>query len=162
MINQTVKTDLTSWQICLGMLPLPDRIIQDIESGTKKHEPETFFKKVILTPEQVKEIEAFAEQKTKEKLTAEEIYDQLIKSEMLPTSIDGRYPSLAKISDIISEAKKRLGLHKGGKDNGKLAYEMKINGASDAEIAKSLGLKESSIRSIASKHKKKLERGELC
>jgi len=161
MINQTVKTDLTSWQICLGLLPLPDRVIQDIENGVRKHEPETFFKKVIITKEQMEDIEVFAEQKIKERHTAEEIYDQLIKENMLPSSIDGRYPSLAKISDIISNVKKRLGLHKGGKDNGKLAYDMKINGASDAEVAEALGLKESSIRSIASKHKKKLERGEI-
>ena len=161
LMQQPIKTNLESWQICLGLLPLPDKVIQDIESGMPKPEPDTFFKKVILTREQVKEIEAFAEKKIKERYTAEEIYDQLIEGEILPTSIDGRYPSLAKISDIISEIKNRLGLHKGGKENGKLAYEMKINGASDVEIAESLGLKESSIRSIASKHKKKLERGEL-
>ena len=161
LMQQPIKTNLTSWQICLGLLPLPDKIIQDIESGEVRHEPETFFKKVILTKEQVAEIEAFAEERIRQKHTAEEIYDQLIEQEMLPTRDDGRYPSLAKISDIISEVKKRLGLHKGGKDSGKLAYEMKINGSSDAEIAERLGLKESSIRSIASKHKKKLERGEV-
>jgi len=161
VINQEIRTNLTSWQICLGLLPLPEKIIQDIESGLSKPEPETFFKKVMLSKEQVSEIEVFAEQKIKEKHTAEKIYDLLIEGEILPTSIDGRYPSLAKISDIISNVKKRLGVHKGGKDNGKLAYDMKINGASDSEIAEALGLKESSIRSIASKHKKKLERDEL-
>jgi len=158
---QPIKTDLTSWQICLGLLPLPDKIIQDIDNGKPAEHQETFFKKVKLTEKQVAEIEAFAEEKIRQKHTAEEIYDQLIDEGMFPVREDGRYPSLAKVSDIISDVRKRIGLHKGGKDNGKLAYDMKINGASDAEVAEALGLKESSIRSIASKHKKKLERGEI-
>ena len=160
MINQQIKTNLTSWQIGLGLLPLPEKVIRDVESGTPKPEPATFFKKVMLTRDQVKKIEDFSRENIT--LTYAEIYDMLIELDMLPQSDNGEYPSLARISEIISGVRKDMGLNKGGKDNGKLAYDMKVNGASDAKIAEALGLKESSIRSIASKHKKKLERGELC
>ncbi len=162
LTQQPIKTDLQSWQICLGLLPLPEKVIQDIESGMPKPEPDTFFERVKLTKEQVSEIEAFAEKKIEEKLTAEEIYDLLIEKEMMPASIDGRHPSLAKISDIISNVRKRLGLSGFGRETGKIAYEMKMKGISEKEIAAALGLKENSVRSVASKYKKKLERGEIC
>jgi len=159
MIEQPVKANLESLQICLGLLPLPGKIIQDIERGMPKQVPEIYPKKVILTKEQVSEIEDFSRENIK--LTYAEIYDMLIELDMLPQSDNGEYPSLARISEIISGVRKDMGLNKGGKNNGKLAYDMKVNGASDAEIAKSPGLRESSIRSIVSKHKKKLERGEV-
>jgi hypothetical protein len=157
MINQTIKSDLTSWQICLGMLPLPKRIIRDIDGGQKKQHTETFFKKIKLTRKQVKEIEDFSRENIK--LTYSEIYDTLIELDMLPQSDNGRYPSLARISEIIANVRKDMGLNKGGRDTGKIAYEMHLNGATDDEISASLGVKKSSAICLRSKYKVKLRSG---
>ena len=90
-----------------------------------------------------------------------EIYDQLIAMGKLPEKDNGKYPSLTKIASIVTDLRKKMGLGRAGRETGRIGYEMKINGATESEIAAKLNLKESSIRSLVSRYKKKLERGEV-
>ena len=161
LMKQPIKTNLKSWRVCLGLLPLPEKLIKDIENGESRHEREPNFERTLLTTKQIADIEVIAMKMITAGDTAEEIYDRLIALGKLPVKDNGKYPSFAKIASIVTDLRKKMGLGRGGKETGRIGYEMKINGATESEIAAKLNLKESSIRSLVSRYKKKLERGEV-
>lgn len=157
MTNQTVKKNLISWQICLGLAPLPDRVLKDIERGQFIRQQRVNVERaVIMSVIEVAEVENLARSMILQGNTAIEIYDSLIETGKMPKNENGNYPSYARIAQLVTDLRKELGIHRGAIDKGKVAHEMKVKGCTDEEIAEHLHLKVSSVRTISSRYKKQL------
>jgi hypothetical protein len=161
MTNQTFKTNLISWQICLGLAPLPDRVLRDIESGAHVQQRRCDIERVIMSVKEVAELENLARPMLLQGDTATGIYDSLIQTGRMPKNENGNYPSYATIAKLVTDLRKEMGLYRSAIDKSKIAHEMKVQGFTYEEIAKHLHLKVGSAMTIVSKYKRHLKKKEI-
>ncbi len=146
MINQAIKTDLTSWKICLGLAPAPQNILDQVEVK-KVCEPEKCRKKTFhLLPKQRMKAKEFMAPMVRKGAYAVEIYTHLINSGLISDDT-GNVASFSLVKLIIRDAKTELGIPKYSEATSKVV-ELYKKGLRVNEIRDKLGLSRHHVTNI--------------
>jgi hypothetical protein len=161
MFLRPVKSTLKSWEICLGLAPLPERIIEDIHreptiQNKLVPKPGRYGSKVAMTEEEINNVIEKITPLVENKKPAIFIYNYLIANDFLPKNGDGKMPSIDKISSLIKGVRKELGITRHGGNTFRLFYEMHEHGLSDEEIAKKLRIKVTSVQNLRSAYRRSI------
>ena len=156
LTQQPIKTDLTSWQICLGLAPMPQKILD--QAGIKKIEYVKCKKKAVrLSQEQRTKVQEFIEPMVMHKIYAMHIYDELINSGLVSDD-SGNVASFSLVKLIIRDVKTDLGVPKYSEVTNKVV-ELYASGLKVNQIKDKLGLSRHHVTNILGRKRRK---GELC
>jgi hypothetical protein len=156
LTQQPIKTDLTSWQICLGLAPMPQKIWD--QAGIKKIEYVECKKKAVrLSQEQRTKVQEFIEPMVMHKIYAMHIHDELINSGLISDD-SGNVASFSLVKLIIRDVKTDLGVPKYSEVTNK-AVELYASGSKVNQIKDKIGLSRHHVTNILGRKRRK---GELC
>jgi len=156
LMQQPIKTDLTSWQICLGLAPMPQNILD--QAGIKKIEYVKCKKKAVrLSQEQRTKVQEFIEPMVMHKIYAMHIHDELINSGLISDD-SGNVASFSLVKLIIRDVKTDLGVPKYSEVTNKVV-ELYASGLKVNQIRDKLGISRHHVTNILGRKRRK---GELC
>ena len=155
--KQEPEEAVNTWMLGMGLQAIPESIRKQVgECKPRNEQPDTGCR-VVLTRAQLKEIDIIIRRRLKNGYKIAVIYNDLLSKGFLTCKETGGVASMAKISGLAYDIRKELGLARDNTDSARIAYEMKHKGATDEAIAKKLRVMESSIGTLVSRYKRRIE-----
>jgi len=157
LMQQPIKTNLTSWQICLGLAPVPQKILDQAKIKKIDEHVKCRKKSMHLSQEQRIKVQEFIAPMVIKKTYAMHIYDELINSGLVSDD-SGNVASFSLVKLIIRDVKTDLGVPKYSEVTNKVV-ELYASGLKVNQIRDKLGISRHHVTNILGRKRRK---GELC